>query len=133
MVISTWLSLNHYHHHSWFFFLFFVYYLTQGLQDQMIAWVKRLSESETVNQNIRQERNGEATLICGQQNVRASTRDHRGQNTKDTPKPNIEIEQGMEPGPPSWKAVTVPTTARRRVLFMIETCRARVRSCVSKG
>ena len=56
--------------------------------------------------------------MCGEHNVRATTRDNTGQNTDNwhTPSPRIEIEisfyAGIEPGPLDWKAETLPTTPR---------------------
>ena len=58
--------------------------------------------------------------MCGQHNVRVSAEDNTGQNTKDThPIPGYKLKfltpQGIEPGPPGWKAGTLPTTPRRRI------------------
>ena len=53
--------------------------------------------------------------MCGQHNVRASAGDRAGQNRKGThPIPGQKLKfltpPGIEPGPPSWKAGTLPTT-----------------------
>ena len=59
--------------------------------------------------------------MCGQLNVRASAEDNTGQNTDKghTPNPRTEIKipdpPGNEPGPPGWKAGTLPTTPLRRI------------------
>ena len=58
--------------------------------------------------------------MCGQHNVRASAEDNTGQNTKDThpiagQKLKFLTPPGIEPGPPDWKAGTLPTTPRRRM------------------
>ena len=55
-------------------------------------------------------------------NVRASVGDHTGQNTKGThPIPGQKLKlltsPGIEPGPPGWKAGTLPTTPRRRIIL----------------
>ena len=60
--------------------------------------------------------------MCGHHNVRATAEDNTGQNTDKghTPSPRIGIKipdpagGGIEPGPPGWKAGTLPTTPRRR-------------------
>ena len=59
--------------------------------------------------------------MCGQHYVRAFDGDSTGQNTDKghTPNPRIGIKtsdpQGIESGPPGWKAGTLPTTPRRRI------------------
>ena len=58
--------------------------------------------------------------MFGEHNVRASAEDNTGQNTKDThPIPGQKLKfltpPGIEPGPPGWKAGTLPTTPRRRI------------------
>ena len=64
--------------------------------------------------------------MCGQHNIRASTEDNTGQNTKDThPIPGQELKfltpPGIEPGPPGWKAGTLPTTPRRQIrLYLLQ-------------
>ena len=61
--------------------------------------------------------------MCGQHNVRASAGDSTGQNTYKghTPNPRTEIKipdpPGIEPEPPGWKAGTLPTTPRRRIII----------------
>ena len=42
--------------------------------------------------NLRQEHKGGPSLICGQRNILASTRDNTGQSTKDTPSHRINIK-----------------------------------------
>ena len=60
-----------------------------------------------------------------QHNVRASAEDNTGQNTKDThPIPGQKLKfltpSGIEPGPPGWKAGTLPTTPRPRILIIVK-------------
>ena len=70
--------------------------------------------------DIRHIHKGRPPWMCGQHNVRASTGDNTGQNTKDThPIPGQKLKfltsPGIEPGPPGWKAESLPTTPRRRI------------------
>ena len=58
--------------------------------------------------------------MCGQYNVRATAGDNTEQNTKNThPIPGQKLKfltpPGIEPGPPGWKAETLPITPRRRM------------------
>ena len=64
--------------------------------------------------------------MCGQHSVRASAEDNKGQNTDKghtaNPKTEIKIpDPGIEPGPPGWKAGTLPTMPRRRTENMSVT------------
>ena len=81
-------------------------------------------EQETMDQNTRQVNKGEPPWICGQQNVRTTARDNTGQNTQNTekytdavPEQNLKCltPPGIKPGPPGWKAGTLPTTPRRQI------------------
>ena len=70
--------------------------------------------------------------MCGQHNIRASAGDSTGQNTKDThPIPGEELKfltpPGIEPGPPGWKAGTLPTTPRRRIKSRTRVRKSRYR------
>ena len=58
--------------------------------------------------------------MCGQHNVRESVGDNTAQNTDKVHTPNPRTygklkflsPPGIEPGPPGWKAGTLPTTPR---------------------
>ena len=59
--------------------------------------------------------------MCGQHSVRASAGDSTGQKTKDKhPIPGQKLKfltpPEIEPGPPGWKAGTLPITPRRRII-----------------
>ena len=61
--------------------------------------------------------------MCGEHNFRTTAGDNTGQNTKDThsvpgQKLKFLTTPGIEPGPPGWKAGTLPTTPRRRMLML---------------
>ena len=64
--------------------------------------------------------------MCGLHNVRTSAEDNTGQNTKNThpitgQKLKFLTPPGIEPGLPGWKAGTLPTTPRRRIIIEINT------------
>ena len=59
--------------------------------------------------------------MCGKHNVRASAGDSTEQNIDEGHTPNLRIgiiipdPPGIEPGPPGWKAGTLPTTQRLQI------------------
>ena len=63
--------------------------------------------------------------MCGKHNVRASAGDSTEQNIDEGHTPNLRIgiiipdPPGIEPGPPGWKAGTLPITPRRRLLYSL--------------
>ena len=65
---------------------------------------------QATDQTFREEYKGGPPLICGQQNVRVTTRDYTGQNTDKghSLSPRIEMKfltpPGIKPGPSGLKA-----------------------------
>ena len=65
--------------------------------------------------------------MCGQHNVRASAGDTQDRTqTNDThPIPGQKLKYltkpGIEPGPPGWRAGTLPTTQRRWIINELKT------------
>ena len=80
-----------------------------------------VGEQQSLEQNTGQIQKGGPPWICGQHNVRASAEVNTGQNTDKGhthPIPGQKLKfltpPGIKPGPPGWKAGTLPTTSRRR-------------------